>query len=728
MATGAVPAELAAGLIAPAAAPLASDRAPAVREAVFVAAATWMGADAGGGNQEQQQLKEEGPPDAAAVDRCRRLAPILLPLLLLGVSDEAPAIGSLALERLGRVGAVWAAGCSGGSAGDGDARMDSGEHPSGSAAAGAAAAAPASSAEPSEQAVAAAVLGPPYNGRLPPPGARAMGAALLPALAPPLLRGLGEWTVALRASAARCLHALLALAGAAATPPLARLLPALRAAVGDEDAGVAARVAACVRAVGAFVPPQHWLPLAADAVADGRVGDAARANALVCLAALAHAAWRAGQPAPLSLVEPLAVVLSSDATLASAAEHAGARAQLLSAVRASLAWLGPLAGAPGVAAPLYRTLLQLLGSAHAEGAAGEAEAALALDALSQLEAAATAPAGGGSGAAAASLCAAHGAALLEALAATAPSWAPGAPLLLALGALLTTAPPDQLAALLPRAVDVIAPVVGDADGDPALRLALLRLVDALLESDAAAPAFRADGGAAAALVVTRLLMPPLTWRAGKAAAAVRYAAVAALEAAVRRGLAGADALEAALRAGLLPLLHGCLDEDWFPDVRLAAARVEGALLEAVGPSLTDDQRRAVYVELLKRLDDSADRVRVAACGALAAFARSLPRDGNGAGSASAARWDDANAGYLAAGLAVHMDDADAGVADAAAAALEALAGAKPAAVAAEVAKARPRARAKHRCDRVLAACGVTAGCGGGGAHGEDGGGSAGGGA
>jgi hypothetical protein len=43
-------------------------------------------------------------------------------------------------------------------------------------------------------------------------------------------------------------------------------------------------------------------------------------------------------------------------------------------------------------------------------------------------------------------------------------------------------------------------------------------------------------------------------------------------------------------------------------VRLAAAVVEGALLDTVGAMLSDEQRRAVYAELLKRLDDSNNQV------------------------------------------------------------------------------------------------------------------------
>lgn len=89
------------------------------------------------------------------------------------------------------------------------------------------------------------------------------------------------------------------------------------------------------------------------------------------------------------------------------------------------------------------------------------------------------------------------------------------------------------------------------------------------------------------------------------------------------------------------------------------------------------------------------QVRIMACDALVSFARSLPPF-----------YCDNNSGYLAAGLVIHMDDADSAVQEAAARALEALAQVKPGPVAAEVEKARGRFRAKHYCDRILAACGM----------------------
>ena len=49
-------------------------------------------------------------------------------------------------------------------------------------------------------------------------------------------------------------------------------------------------------------------------------------------------------------------------------------------------------------------------------------------------------------------------------------------------------------------------------------------------------------------------------------------------------------------------------------MRASACFILEHLLLAVGPSLTHEQRRLVYPELLKRLDDSNNGVRVAVSG------------------------------------------------------------------------------------------------------------------
>jgi hypothetical protein len=63
------------------------------------------------------------------------------------------------------------------------------------------------------------------------------------------------------------------------------------------------------------------------------------------------------------------------------------------------------------------------------------------------------------------------------------------------------------------------------------------------------------------------------------------------------------------KGSLLPLLLQCLDEDWYSDVRYSSCYVTEQMLQLMGADLGDGARRALYPELLKRLDDSNDQVR-----------------------------------------------------------------------------------------------------------------------
>lgn len=62
---------------------------------------------------------------------------------------------------------------------------------------------------------------------------------------------------------------------------------------------------------------------------------------------------------------------------------------------------------------------------------------------------------------------------------------------------------------------VLQPILSDHDRDAALRLALLKLLDDLMEDPSTAAAV---GGVHAQPVLQSLLMPPLIWRAGKVTA------------------------------------------------------------------------------------------------------------------------------------------------------------------------------------------------------------------
>lgn len=118
---------------------------------------------------------------------------------------------------------------------------------------------------------------------------------------------------------------------------------------------------------------------------------------------------------------------------------------------------------------------------------------------------------------------------------------------------------------------------------------------------------------------------------------------------------------------------------------------------AVGPALACQQLAALQPELLRRLDDSSNRVRVAACGTLQPWLHSML-------TAASGGLTDAGAASLASTLLIHLDDPDAEVAGTVCTVLEQLAAARPAAVRplAQAAAAQPVRQ--PLLDRVLAAC------------------------
>lgn len=207
-----LPAGLVQSQLAPAIKPLTFDRAGAVREAYYAAVASWLGSQHG--QQKQDANADTAPSGAAAAGaahaRCRTYAPVLLPLLLLGISDSQDSIAAATLAAVEEIGAAWQQQEQGPSMPAACGQLDSAtpmetDEQQATPAQGPPAAAACSSADlaVSAAAVATAQLPPPFHG-LPSMGCRRMVANLLPQLLPGILSGLKEWTASLRSAAARC--------------------------------------------------------------------------------------------------------------------------------------------------------------------------------------------------------------------------------------------------------------------------------------------------------------------------------------------------------------------------------------------------------------------------------------------------------------------------------------------------------------------------------------------
>jgi len=166
----------------------------------------------------------------------------------------------------------------------------------------------------------------------------------------------------------RALHTVLVMSGASSTACLQLILPPVITAMSDNDTDVIKLLAACCKLVGAFVSGNSWLPLIIDAVSDPKAGNASKANALVVLSCLVHAAAAAQQAADEQLQRMLIDALAAEDLRG--ADHVGVQTQLLAVIANLLLWL-PVDRVQGASGQqLYLILLQLHGNAAADASSG----------------------------------------------------------------------------------------------------------------------------------------------------------------------------------------------------------------------------------------------------------------------------------------------------------------------------------------------------------------------
>ena len=191
------------------------------------------------------------------------------------------------------------------------------------------------------------------------------------------------------------------------------------------------------------------------------------------------------------------------------------------------------------------------------------------------------------------------------------------------------------------------------------------------------------------------LLPGIVWRAGLVASAIRKVSLACVRSLLLRRLLRPSDLEAALPRDLLASIKGCSSDD-DPATRLIACRLLSDVCSVLHKRLSSDTVRGLYDDLLKRLDDSNDAVRVAACGAIAGLVHSAahPRDLQGS-----------PAEVTIEVLLIHLDDGDARVQEAVYDALVPWCDLAPAFARSRVAEGLDKRRRPSLSERLLARLG-----------------------
>lgn len=193
-------------------------------------------------------------------------------------------------------------------------------------------------------------------------------------------------------------------------------------------------------------------------------------------------------------------------------------------------------------------------------------------------------------------------------------------------------------------------------------------------------------------LLTQVLEPNMQWRAGRVASTTRKVAVAASLAVWEGGLVSATERATTL-SKLLPSCKACMSDDDAGTRALACGLLAASMTDLAG-HLDGEFARAVQGDLVKRLDDADDGVRLRACALLAAFSKCAP----------AVQLRGSPCQWSIDALMIHADDSDPAIAAAAGAAIEPWVGVDPEYVRRAATQNRSKHRSPELCDRIISLC------------------------
>ncbi|XP_007941344.1 dynein axonemal assembly factor 5 [Orycteropus afer afer] len=447
---------------------------------------------------------------------------------------------------------------------------------------------------------------------------------------PGLCRDLTDWVVGTRVKAAQLLAVLLLHAEDHTTQHLEPILRALQHACADEEPAVVSSCTRSAQLVGTFVSPEVFLKLILSplkkspsassllvlaAVLQGCPPEALQPHLKTVATELAQAHVCQASESKLYLehlllcVQALITVCREDCCTCSL--------QLMQVLVATLA----ASGAPDLDKKVQETVGSL---ATVEGCDGPQDVYRK-----------------------------HMGALMEWVTASHRDWTVHSPELAQFSTLLTRAGPavgEALQHLIPTLSSCLQPT-----RDPQMRLRLFSLLSKVLLRAGETVDSQGQLHGYLKTLVTDILVPNLQWHAGRTAAAIRTAAVSCIWALVSSGtLSDKQILE--VQGPLMPQLVTTLEED-SQTSRLVSCRIINLFLQTSGDTNEPDGLLKIYPELLKRLDDVSNEVRVAAASTLSTWLKCIRSDNSKLCYQSHIQ-------YLYRELLVYLDDPEPAVQDA----------------------------------------------------------------
>jgi len=115
-----------------------------------------------------------------------------------------------------------------------------------------------------------------------------------------------------------------------------------------------------------------------------------------------------------------------------------------------------------------------------------------------------------------------------------------------------------------------------------------------------------------------ILIPSIQWKVGKPNIKIRKAAVICLLRLLEFKLIDKEKLYGSFK-DIMTVLKNCIDDDWANDLRFTSVVLVKRMMEYMQDIFTDEDYKEVYAELLKRLDDSQDSIRIETANAFMIF-------------------------------------------------------------------------------------------------------------
>ncbi|XP_066198253.1 dynein axonemal assembly factor 5 [Saccopteryx leptura] len=484
---------------------------------------------------------------------------------------------------------------------------------------------------------------------------------------PAICHDVTDWVVGTRVKAAQLLTVLLLHAEDHVTQHLEVLLRTLLLACADEEPAVVSSCTRSAELIGTFVSPEVFLKLIWPMLKKSPC-----ASGLLVLASLVRGCPReALQPHLKAIATELA-----GPRIRQGSENHRYGEHLLLCVQAVVSVCRE--DCRGCGLQLMEVLVTVMALADAPGLGHKVQETM--DMLAAVD----------SGGDSQDLYREHVGPVLERLAESQRDWTVHSPELLQFCVLVTHAGP-ALGEALPHLVPILRSCL-QPDRDPQMRLKLFSVLSRVLLRAQDTVDSQGQFHSHLDTMIKDILVPNLQWHAGRTAAAIRTAAVSCLWALLSSEVLSATQVQD-VRERLVPQILTTLEED-SQTARLLSCRIMNTLLVSPGGAIRPDMFIKIYPELLKRLDDVSNEVRLAAASALATWLECVREDTRKSSYQSHIQ-------FLYKELLVYLDDPESAVQDAVLEVLKAGSVLFPDLLARETEAVIHKHRSPSRCEQLL---------------------------